>query len=94
MTADISYLHALLSLAAVLGLLLAAGSITSWFRGRAVAGGPHARLSIIEQRQLDPRTRLVLVRCNRTEHLLMIAPNGAQTLDRTVLDADRAGAGP
>lgn len=82
MSEGLGYLQAVLALAAVLGLLAAAGAAASWLRPRLLNAGPHGRLQIVEQRQLDPRTRLALVRCNGVEHLLVIGPSGTQALDR------------
>jgi len=82
MTLGLDYLHAALALVAVLGLLLIAGGATAWLRPRLLNAGAHPRLRIVEQRQLDPRRRLVLVRCDDIEHLLVVGPSGSQTLDR------------
>jgi flagellar protein FliO/FliZ len=77
MTAGPDYLQAALALAFVLGLLLVVAAGLSRWRGRlpgaALASG---RLSIVEQRSLDPRHRLMLVRWDRGEHLLVVGQTG------------------
>jgi flagellar protein FliO/FliZ len=67
------------ALALILGLLL----LMSWLlrrhepwlrRLRSPAG---ARLGVVETLWLDPRHRLVLVRCDGREQLLLLGPQGA-----------------
>lgn len=98
-----TYLRTMLALAAVLALVLFAG----WILKRLVAGGAlpqgllsvaagrSQRLSVVEVRQLDMRRRLVLVRRDGVEHLLLlgatqdlvietgIAPPAAPALEET-----------
>lgn len=69
-----SYLQFVLALAFVIGLILAIG----WLARRAglampaVARGRQRRLRVVEMIALDPRRRLVLVRRDNREHLLLI----------------------
>lgn len=69
----------------VLGLVLALG----WGAKRlklgpaAAKGGPGRRLQVVESLFLDPRTRLVLVRHDGAEHLLLVGANGGQALRST-----------
>ena len=68
------YLRALLALVAVLGLITGAAWIarkTGLGSGRLGQRGKR-RLSIIETMALDGRRRLVLVRRDEAEHLLLI----------------------
>jgi flagellar protein FliO/FliZ len=41
--------------------------------------GPR-RLTVTESVMLDPRRRLVIVRCDRREHLLLLSPAGDQVV--------------
>jgi flagellar biogenesis protein FliO len=82
-TGEISYLQSLASLAGVVGLALAAGGLLAWLRGRAAVGRGPDRLRLIEQRPLDARNRLVLVRCDATELLIVLGPQGARQIALT-----------
>lgn len=73
------YLQAALSLAFVLGLLLVAAAALRRWRGR-LPGSSGGRLSVIETRALDARNRLVLVRWDDREHLLLIGQSGSRHL--------------
>lgn len=72
---DSEYLRFVLALILVLGLIL----LLAWalrrfgFGGMARHGGKR-RLQILESLAIDPRHRLVLVRRDDTEHLLMLGP--------------------
>jgi len=61
----------------VLAAWLARRFLPHWHQG---GGDAHRRLAIVEQRVLDPRTRLVLVRCDEGEHLLVLGSNGVTAL--------------
>lgn len=68
-----TYLQFFLALAFVVGLILAIG----WLARRAGLGVPalakgRRRLAIVEMIAVDPRRRLVLVRRDDREHLLLI----------------------
>jgi flagellar protein FliO/FliZ len=70
----LDYLRFALALGVVLALIVALGWVlrrTSF--GRA-ATGAHGRLGVLDSLQLDPRRRLVLVRRDGIEHLLLLAP--------------------
>jgi flagellar protein FliO/FliZ len=55
--------------------------------GRGAAGGPR-RLQVVESLMLDPRRRLVLVRADGQEHLLLLGAT-----DETVVESREAGGG-
>lgn len=70
------------ALAAVLGLL----ALAAWAARRGgIAGrlgGPDAgRLAVIATRAIDPRTKLVLVRFDRTDFLLAVGAAGIVTIE-------------
>lgn len=45
--------------------------------------GPDKRLAVLETRAIDARTKLVLVRRDSREHLLVISQTGATLVDST-----------
>lgn len=71
MTPEITHwLSAAASLLAVIGLVLLGGRLLR-ASGFAPAAKPGARLSVQETLALDPRRRLVLVRCDGRDLLLL-----------------------
>jgi len=72
------YLRFLLALVFVIGLIgllaLAARRMGFGYPTTAFKGGRKKRLSVVEITPLDGRRRLVLVRRDDTEHLLMLSP--------------------
>ncbi len=76
------YLRTVFALLFVLGLigvlyLLARQYGAQRFGFGAARSGPGARLAIIEARSLGARHRLVLVRRDEVEHLLLLGPDRA-----------------
>jgi flagellar protein FliO/FliZ len=68
-------LRALLSLAAVFGLILAAGLVArrvAQTGGLVIRKGGKRRLAVVESLNLDGRRRLMLIRKDGAEHLLLI----------------------
>lgn len=79
-----SYLNFILSLVFVLGLI----GLIAWAYRRFFAGagfparlGGGARLSVIEMRALDARHKLVLIRRDDTEHLLLLGPGSDSVVE-------------
>lgn len=77
---DISdYLRFGLALVFVLGLIGLMATIARragfGFPIKAMKPREHRRISIVEVTPLDGRRRLVLIRCDHKEHLLLIGPN-------------------
>jgi flagellar protein FliO/FliZ len=79
-----SYLRYVLALAVVLGLIwLIAWAVRRFglVPGGALAGGKGRRLGVVEAMPLDGKRRLVLVRRDDREHLLLLsAGTGADLL--------------
>lgn len=46
------------------------------------------RLKITESLMLDPRRRLVIVRCDDREHLILLGPGGDMIVDNMAAKAD------
>lgn len=60
--------------------------------GGAIGPGGRRRLSLVETLFLDGKSRLVLVRRDDAEHLLVLGPQGAQVVERNI--AAKPGAAP
>lgn len=70
--------------AAALAIVLALIAAMTWLAKRYFAGGAFARggarrrrVSVVEVTAIDAKSRLVLVRRDTTEHLLLLGPTGA-----------------
>lgn len=74
------YLQAGLALALVLGLLLLVAGVLSRWRNRLPGSTSGRRLAVVETRAVDPRHRLVLVRWDESEHLLLLGQDGMQVI--------------
>lgn len=80
----IDWARSFAALLATLGLILAA----AWGARRLgmLQQGPNGprRLKISESLMIDPRRRLVIVRCDEREHLLLLGPGGDVVVSETV----------
>lgn len=79
-----TYLNFILSLVFVLGLI----GVAAWAYRRLAGTNPLARrlgasnrLAVIEMRPIDARRKLVLVRRDGTEHLLLLGPTGETVVE-------------
>lgn len=45
-----------------------------------MAGGPGKRLALLETLPLDPRRRLILVRLDGLDHLVLLSPHGDRAI--------------
>lgn len=91
------YLRFVLALVLVLGLILAMTWALKRFGVGAGGGGLLARrrLRTVESALIDGRHRLVLVRRDGVEHLLLVGPNTSQVIETGIpAAADDAAAGP
>jgi flagellar protein FliO/FliZ len=70
------------ALALVLALVAAAGLALRRYGLPGIVGGGR-RLAIIEQVMLGRNHRLMIVRCDGTEHVLVTAPQGATVITTT-----------
>jgi len=82
---DSEYLRFVLALVLVLGLIL----LLAWLLRRFGAGGlvrpgGKRRLQIVETAAAGPRHRLMLVRRDDTEHLILMGPNGDVVVERGI----------
>ena len=84
------YLRFVLALIFVLGLIggLALVARRFGFGGRMIVqAGQKQRLSVTEVRPIDARHKLVLVKRDDTEHLLMIGPANSLIVERGIPSA-------
>ncbi len=80
------YLGALLL---VLGLIGAAGLAARRFGLPGLAKPASARrLKIVESLMISPRQRLLIVRRDGVEHLVMIGPEGASVIEASIAPAE------
>lgn len=81
-----TYLRFILVLIFVLGLVLAMGWILkrSGISGSALPG-KGKRLGVVETAFLGPKHRLVLVRRDDTEHLVLIGPNSNTVVESGIV---------
>jgi len=77
------YTRFVLALVAVLALL----ALFAWLvrrygvGGRAMMGGGKRRLGIVEVAPIDGKRRLVLLRRDKTEHLVLLGPDSAVVIE-------------
>jgi flagellar protein FliO/FliZ len=82
----LALVRSLAALLLVLGILAALAwlarrlDLARRLGGGGSAGTRGARLALVESRWLDSRTRLLLVRCDGREHLVLTTPAGALQL--------------
>jgi hypothetical protein len=78
----ISLIKTLGALGLVLGLIAVAALLARHFFGGTAYGRrrDERRLSVVETLTLDARRRVLLVRCDATEHLVLLGPNSEAVL--------------
>jgi flagellar protein FliO/FliZ len=90
-----SYLQFILALLLVLGLIaLLAWALRRFGLGGTLRPGSQRRVQIVEATPVGPRHRLLLVRRDRVEHLLLLGPQGdivvESGIQRTEFDQELA----
>jgi len=76
-----SYLHAGAGLLIVLGLIVLVAFVARKLGfGHGGLSRPDRRLSIVESMSLDPKRRVLLIKCDYTEHLVLLGPNSETVL--------------
>lgn len=80
--------------AAALAIVLALIAALTWLAKRYFAGGAFARagtrkrrVSVVEVTPIDAKSRLVLVRRDAAEHLLLLGPTGAVVIETGISSA-------
>ena len=80
----------MLRFALALALVLALIAVTGWLGRRYMGAGRltslkgKRRLGVVETLPIDGRTRLLLVRRDATEHLIMLGATGAVVVERAI----------
>jgi flagellar protein FliO/FliZ len=86
----IDYLRFLAALAFVLGLIaLCAWAARRWRIGPAASGAAR-RLAVLETLPIDARRKLVLVRCDQRQHLLLLGQDGNRVIAQVAGEAAAA----
>lgn len=77
------YVRFFLGFAFTIGLIGVVYWVARRYAGRLGIVRPNAsgRLSVTGQISLDPRRRVLLVRCDEREHLLLLGPNNDLVID-------------
>jgi flagellar protein FliO/FliZ len=83
----IDYARFVAALLFVLGLI----ALTAWLARRLRLGqggvpGAARRLAVVEALPLDARRKLVLIRRDATEHLLLLSPEGSRLVEGGITD--------
>jgi flagellar protein FliO/FliZ len=76
-----------LALAVVLALIAVTGWVGRRYMGTGrlpAFAGKRRRLALVETLQVDGRTRVLLVRRDATEHLIMVGAGGAVVIERGI----------
>ncbi len=81
-----NYLYAAIVLVGILLAILGGGFILRWVSDRFGLArlGQGRRLGIVEVTAVDPRRRLVLVRRDNTEHLILLGHQEATVVERGI----------
>lgn len=83
-----SYFRFLAALVLVIALIAAIAWVVRRYglagRLSAVAGRPARRLKLVEFMTLDPKTRMVLVQRDQTQHLVLLGVNGPVVVERGI----------
>ena len=92
------YFRFLLALVFVLGLIGLAAAVMRrmglGFPAGALKRPGNRRLSVVETAPLDGRRRLVLIRRDDTEHLIVLGPNSALVIESGIKTGDVKAGGP
>lgn len=92
----LDYIRTLGALALVLAMLLgAAYALRRWGHkvpGLTIGAAPaESRLKVVSTQMIDMRHKLVLVRRDDVEHLLLIGPQGATVVESNISNAPPSG---
>lgn len=83
------YMRFVVALVAVLALLAAFAWLARRYGpgGRAMMGGGKRRLAVVEVAPIDGKRRLVLLRRDRTEHLVLLGPDSALLIEQGIAES-------
>jgi len=81
----VSGLRFVLALVVVIGLIAAlAWLLRKYGSGRITTGAGKGRLAVVEATHIDARRRLVLVRRDGTEHLILLSANSETVIETNI----------
>ena len=84
----VSGLRFVLALLVVLGLIAAlAWVLRRYGAGRVTMGSGKGRLGVVEATHIDAKRRLVLIRRDGTEHLLLLGPTSETVVETGITNA-------
>ncbi len=79
-----------LALLVVVGLIVGfAWLLKKYGHGRLLQAGARGRIGVVEVAGLDARRRLVLIRRDDIEHLVILGPSGETVIERGIVPASR-----
>lgn len=88
------YLRFLLALVFVIGLIALLATVARrmglGFPAAALKGSRNRRLSVVEATALDGRRRLVLIRRDDVEHLIVLGPSSEMVIETGIRAAERS----
>jgi len=73
-----------LALVLVLGLILLTRIILLRLQNGQIIGGRIRRLGVVEQMMIDGKNRLILIRRDQTEHLLVVGPEQIRLIETSI----------
>lgn len=89
----IQFLLALVFVLSLIGLLAWAVKRFGLIPGVPRASGPSHRLSVVEATNIDPKRRLVLVRRDDIEHLILLGPDSMTVVETGINPLKTPGGG-
>lgn len=75
------YLRFLFAFIFVMSLMGLLGYLLRRYGKGGMSLGPGKRLSVVEVKSIDARHRLAIVKCDDTEHLVVLSPDGQTVLE-------------
>ena len=87
------FVLALVFVLSLIGLLAWAVRRFGLIPGVPRVSGPGHRLSVVEAANIDPRRRLILVRRDDVEHLILLGPDSMTVVETGITVAKTAGGG-
>jgi flagellar protein FliO/FliZ len=76
------------ALVLVVGLMLGLNFFMRRIQGNAIRTGSQRRLNVVETMPLDSRRRLVLIRRDDREHLVILGPTGETVIETGITPHD------
>lgn len=95
MNHDVNFLRAVIALVFVVGLIWLLGAAIRKYGWRIGLPTPpqskHRRLNLVEVLPIDPKNKLVIVRRDDTEHLLLVGQETTQVIETAIKEMTNDG---